>query len=155
MAVFQLKFTQDLQADKDIIWDFISKPSNLKEITPDYMGFDIRTEVPKRMYPGLIIAYTVRPLLGIPTTWVTEITHVDEGNYFVDEQRHGPYAMWHHEHHLEAIEGGVRMHDIITYRPPMGIIGAWANRWLIKPKLNEIFSYRRRVLKERYGEIQS
>lgn len=153
MAVFQLKFTQDLKADHEELWQFISAPANLKEITPDYMGFDIRTDVPERMYPGLIIAYTVRPLLGIPTSWVTEITHVDEGNYFVDEQRHGPYAIWHHEHHLEVIDGGVRMHDIITYRPPFGILGRWTNTWLIAPKLKEIFSYRKQVLKDRFGEV--
>ncbi len=101
----------------------------------------------------MIISYKVSPILGIKLTWVTEITHVHEGVFFVDEQRMGPYNIWHHEHHLEPIEGGVKMTDLITYQPPMGIFGALANRLLIKQQLAEIFDYRREVLAKRFGEV--
>ena len=153
MPLYQKKSEQRIPCDLDEIWDFISSPSNLKEITPDYMGFDITSEdLPKKMYPGMIITYKVSPLLGIKTTWVTEITHVVAKEYFVDEQRVGPYTIWHHQHHIEAIPGGVLMKDIVSYKPPMGVIGALANSLIIKNKLNEIFDYREQALTKRYGK---
>lgn len=90
----------------------------------------------------MIITYKVSPLLGIKLNWVTEITHVKDKQYFVDEQRIGPYAMWHHEHKIEPIEGGVLMTDIITYQPPMGFLGVIANSLFIKKQLQDIFDYR-------------
>ena len=112
----------------DEVWDFISSPVNLKEITPDYMGFDIVTEdIPKRMYEGMIIGYKVSPIAGIKTKWLTEITHVVDKKYFVDEQRIGPYKMWHHQHFIEPLpEGGVLMTDIVTYQPPFGFFGGFS-----------------------------
>ena len=143
MPLYQFKCEQHIKSDIDTVWDFISSPRNLKEITPDYMGFDIITEdLPEKMYQGMIIAYKVSPLLGIKTTWVTEITHVDTGRYFVDEQRVGPYSIWHHQHHLEETKEGVLMRDIVSYQPPMGILGAVANSLFIRSKLQEIFNYR-------------
>jgi len=147
MAFYQFIKEQKINASIDEIWEFISSPRNLKKITPEYMGFDITSgDPPEKMYPGMIISYKVSPLLGIKMTWVTEITHVREKEYFVDEQRIGPYSMWHHEHKIEAIEGGVLMHDIISYRPPFGILGTLANRLFIRKQLEEIFNYRREVL---------
>ncbi len=138
----------------DQVWDFISSPANLKKITPAYMGFDITSGgLPERMYPGMMIAYKVRPLLGIKMTWVTEITHIKEGAYFVDEQRVGPYALWHHEHFIEPIEGGVLMRDIVSYRPPMGFLGAIANALLIRRQLKGIFSYRHKAVEEMFGKF--
>ncbi len=152
MAFYRFYREQKLHASTEDLWDFISSPRNLKEITPPHMGFDITTpNLPEKMYPGMVISYKVRPLLGIKTDWVTEITHVQEGRYFVDEQRIGPYTLWHHEHFLEPTEDGVLMKDIITYQPPFGILGALANSLFIKKQLNVIFDYRRRVLEKRYG----
>ncbi len=117
------------------------------------MGFDIATtDLPKKMYPGMIISYKVSPLLGIKTTWVTEITHVKEGEYFVDEQRVGPYAMWHHEHFISPIDGGILMKDIVSYKPPFGFLGSIANSLIIKKKLNEIFDFRTRAVEELFGK---
>ncbi|MCF8367950.1 MAG: SRPBCC family protein [Bacteroidales bacterium] len=139
----------------DEIWDFISSPKNLKEITPEYMGFDIITEsLPDKMYPGMIISYIVKPLLGIPTTWVTEITHVKDKQYFVDEQRVGPYSIWHHEHFIEPVENGVLKKDIVSYKPPQGFLGSIANRLLIRKKLSEIFEYRTKAIETKYGKYQ-
>lgn len=118
------------------------------------MGFNITSELKnKKMYPGMIISYKVSPLLGIKTTWVTEITHVKDKEYFVDEQRVGPYSMWHHEHFIEATEKGVLMTDIVSYQPPFGFLGSIANVFIIKGKLNDIFEYRRIAMEEQYGKI--
>lgn len=155
MAFYQFKREQKVKASIDEIWDFISSPRNLKEITPDYMGFDITSEgLSEKMYEGMIISYKVSPLLGIKTTWVTEITHVRDKEYFVDEQRVGPYSIWHHQHHIEAIEGGVLMRDIVSYEPPFGILGAIANGLIIQNKLREIFDYRTSALEKKYGAFK-
>ncbi len=152
MAFYQFNKQQKVKCSIDEIWEFISSPGNLKEITPDYMGFDIMTKnLPEKMYPGMIISYKVSPLLGIKTTWVTEITQVVEKKYFVDEQRVGPYSIWHHQHIIEPIENGVLMTDIVSYSPPLGFLGAIANSLFIKNKLNEIFDYRTLAVEKRYG----
>jgi ligand-binding SRPBCC domain-containing protein len=107
------------------------------------MGFDIRTpNLPDKIYEGMIISYTVRPLLGIPTNWVTEITHIRDKSFFVDEQRVGPYKLWHHQHIIMPKQNGVIMIDIVSYRPPFGLLGIIANELVIKNKLNEIFDFR-------------
>lgn len=146
MGVYQFKREQIFQESKEKLWKFISDPKNLKKITPDQMGFEITSSVPDEMYQGMIISYKVAPLLGIKTSWVTEITHVEEGSYFVDEQRVGPYKLWHHQHFLESTEKGTIMKDIVTYQPPMGVLGSLMNSIVIKRKLNEIFDYRTNAL---------
>jgi ligand-binding SRPBCC domain-containing protein len=152
MGFYQFRQSQQLNASIDEVWDFISSPKNLKEITPDYMGFDITTpSLPEKMHAGMIISYQVKPLLGISTQWVTEITQVEDKKYFVDEQRVGPYAMWHHQHHIKERNGGVWMEDIISYRPPMGVLGSIANTLMIESKLQEIFAYRTQVLNKKYN----
>jgi ligand-binding SRPBCC domain-containing protein len=143
MGIFTLKTHQIVKTSLDEAWDFFSSPANLKVITPPTMGFDIITkEVANKMYEGQIISYKVKPLLGIPMTWVTEITHVKDHQFFVDEQRKGPYSMWHHEHHFKAVPEGVEMIDIISYIPPMGFLGTIANQILIKNQLKTIFDFR-------------
>ena len=153
MGVYQFKRQQSFNQPIEKLWDFISNPKNLKKITPDYMGFDIMSEdLPDEMYEGMIVIYKVSPVFGIKTTWVTEITHVRDKKYFVDEQRVGPYKLWHHQHFLEATESGTLMSDIISYEPPFGFLGSIANKILIEKKLEEIFAYRFKVLKELFGD---
>ena len=148
MAFYQFKKEIIVNTDKESLWDFISSPKNLKKITPDYMGFDITSGDFEDMYQGMIISYKVSPLLGIKTTWVTEITHCEEGKYFVDEQRVGPYSMWHHQHIIEEIDSkSCKMIDIVSYSPPFSFLGSIANSLFIKSKLNEIFEYRENVFK--------
>jgi ligand-binding SRPBCC domain-containing protein len=154
MAFYQFTQTQKLPTTIDSIWDFISSPYNLKEITPDHMGFIVTSNTGiEKMYPGMIITYRVSPLLGIPLNWVTEITHIRNKEYFVDEQRIGPYTMWHHEHKIESIEGGILMTDIVTYQPPWGLLGAIANTLLIKKQLKQIFDYRTLALEKKFGQF--
>ncbi len=155
MAFYQFKKKQKVNCGIDELWDFISSPKNLKEITPDYMGFNMTSESSDdKMYPGLIITYLVTPLLGIKTDWMTEITHVEDKKYFVDEQRVGPYKMWHHQHKIEPIENGVLMTDIVTYSPPFGFLGAIANKLFIKSKLEEVFDYRVKAVDSKYGKYK-
>jgi ligand-binding SRPBCC domain-containing protein len=116
------------------------------------MGFDITSEMlTPKMYPGMIISYKVSPILGIKMTWVTEITHVRDKEYFVDEQRVGTYAFWHHEHKIESIEEGVLMTDIVSYKPPFGLLGSIANLLFIKKQLQNIFDYRKKVIAKMFG----
>jgi len=156
MAFYQLIKTQKLPVGISEIWDFISSPANLKEITPKHMGFIVTSNSGEdKMYPGMIITYKVSPFLGIKLNWVTEITHVKDFEYFVDEQRIGPYTMWHHQHKIEAIEDGVLMTDIVTYQPPMGLLGALANSLLIRNQLQQIFDYRTVALEQRFGKFNT
>ena len=152
MAFYQFKKQQKINTSIDKVWDFISSPANLKEITPDYMGFDIISEdLPEKMYAGMIISYMVSPILGLKTNWVTEITQIRDKEYFIDEQRVGPYALWHHQHIIEPIKHGVLMTDIVSYQPPLGILGAIANSLIIRNKLKEIFDYRTKAVDKRFG----
>ncbi|MBT8263322.1 MAG: SRPBCC family protein [Bacteroidia bacterium] len=154
MKIYTLKAIQNLPISRQQAWEFLSDPKNLKVITPDYMGFNILSGADRPMYAGQIIQYIVTPVLGIKTKWVTEITHVKEGSYFVDEQRFGPYSLWHHKHFIKEIDGGVEMEDIIDYKVPFGIIGQWVHPFLVKPKLNQIFEYRQKKLIELFGEYK-
>jgi ligand-binding SRPBCC domain-containing protein len=155
MGFYQYHTTQMIPSDIKSVWEFISSPVNLKKITPEHMGFDIVSpNLPARIYPGLIISYRLSLFPGIKTTWVTEITHVKENAYFVDEQRSGPYTLWHHEHHLKEVKEGVLMTDIVSYKPPLGIIGSIVNHLFIGKKLEEIFSYRTLALEQLFGSTE-
>lgn len=132
-------------------WEFFSDAANLARITPPDMGFRVTSPPRGRMHAGMIITYVVRPLAGVPVTWVTEITHVDEPRLFVDEQRFGPYRFWHHQHHFREVDGGVEVRDVVHYALPPG--GGLLRRVLVEPRLNEIFDHRRRILEERFGTL--
>lgn len=153
MKIYRLHKKQKLPITINEAWEFLSDPKNLKTITPDYMGFNIISGADKPMYAGQIIQYIVTPILRIKTKWVTEITHVHHKKYFVDEQRFGPYSLWHHKHFIHPVEGGVEMEDIIDYKIPLGFLGRLAHPFLVKPKLKEIFAYREKKLTEIFGKF--
>lgn len=146
--MYQLKKTQFIPVDMEQCWKFFSSPENLKLITPSYMGFEIKTQLPEKMYEGLMISYTVRPVFGIPISWITEIKTVVENQFFVDEQRKGPYSIWHHEHHFKAKNGGTEMIDVVSYTLPFGLIGKILHRLFVRKKLEEIFDYRFKKVEE-------
>jgi len=149
-----LKTVQCIPVDLKTAWDFFSSPDNLKNITPDKMGFEVTSEYKEdKMYPGMIISYKVHPFLGIPLNWTTEISHVEELKYFVDEQRFGPYKFWHHQHKFYEIEGGVEMVDILHYKVGFGFIGSIINFLIVKRQLDKIFSYRYRKLENIFGKL--
>jgi ligand-binding SRPBCC domain-containing protein len=154
MKIYNKSSKQRLPISLDEAWTFLSNPKNLKTITPDYMSFNIISGADRKMYAGQLIQYIVTPLLGIKAKWVSEITQVVEKEYFIDEQRFGPYAFWHHKHFIKEVEGGVEMEDVIDYKVPLGILGELVHPFLVKPKLEEIFEYRRKKLIELFGELK-
>lgn len=154
MKLHKIHTKQSLPISKEKAWDFFSNPKNLKLITPEYMSFDILSGADKSMFAGQIIEYIVTPLFGIKMKWITEITHLIKEEYFVDEQRFGPYLFWHHKHFIKEIPGGIEMEDIIDYKLPFGILGSIFHPILVKPKLKEIFEFRRKKLVELFGEIK-
>jgi len=153
MKIYRFVRTQKIPININEAWSFLSNPNNLKTITPSYMGFHIIENENTEMYSGQIIKYTVSPILGIKINWVTEITHVKNLEYFVDEQRFGPYSFWHHKHFIKEIKGGVEMVDILDYALPFGILGRIFHPVIVRPKLNEIFNYRREKLIKIFGNF--
>jgi ligand-binding SRPBCC domain-containing protein len=127
-------------------WDFFATPKNLNEVTPKDMVFKIMGDIPEKMYQGMFIRYKITPMLNIQLDWCTEITHIQEGQFFVDEQRKGPYNIWHHEHHFKSVEGGVLMTDILHYDVGMGIFGWIAGKLFVDNKVKQIFEYRKEIL---------
>jgi ligand-binding SRPBCC domain-containing protein len=154
VKIYRLETIQNLPISQKKAWDFLSDPRNLKTITPDYMGFEIVSGAASKMYAGQILQYIVTPLLNIPLKWVTEITHVREGEYFVDEQRFGPYSLWHHKHFIKPIKNGVEMIDIVDYKVPFGLLGQLVQPFLVRPKLEEIFEYRKNALDRIFGKYK-
>jgi ligand-binding SRPBCC domain-containing protein len=142
----KLKQEQFLPISLDEAWKFFATPKNLNEVTPDDMVFEIISELPETMYAGLLINYRLKPMLNIPINWCTEITHIKEKEYFVDEQRKGPYRIWHHEHHFKAVNGGVLMTDILHYDIGKWIVGRIAGKLFVDKKVKGIFEYRNRTL---------
>ncbi len=151
-GIYQLVSRQALAASREELWDFLSDPGNLKVITPEHMNFEITTDPIDRVYPGVMISYRVSPLPGLRTNWVTEITHVQEGQYFVDEQRVGPYVMWHHEHHILEEDGQMWMHDIVTYKLPMGALGNLVGGGFVQGQLRQVFQYREDQLEKIFNQ---
>lgn len=150
--IHYLQSAQKLPVSLEQAWDFFSNPHNLLTITPPFLNLRVTNKsYGTRMYPGQIITYRVKPLLGIPVFWMTEITHVDEGRLFVDEQRQGPYQLWHHQHHFEPIEGGVEMTDVVHYALPLGPLGSLAHRLTVKRQLERIFTFRYLKAEELFG----
>jgi ligand-binding SRPBCC domain-containing protein len=143
MAIYKLIRKQVIPADIATLWDFFKDPSNLTSITPSYMNFVIKTmDTSNDIYAGQMITYRVAPIAKIPLFWMTEITAVVKHQYFIDEQRRGPYKMWHHQHHFSITEQGVEMTDIVHYELPFGILGQFAHWLFVKKQLNQIFNYR-------------
>ncbi|WP_264534830.1 SRPBCC family protein [Flavobacterium sp. N1736] len=151
MKVYKIEATQYINAPIEECWDFFSSPKNLQTITLDNMSFEIQDFDGKRMYPGQVITYTLKPLLGIKINWMTIIAVSRENEYFVDEQRFGPYALWHHKHFFEATETGTKMTDIVHYALPFGFLGIIANYFMVKNKLKAIFDYRRNKIEELFN----
>ncbi|RBL94233.1 SRPBCC family protein [Chitinophaga flava] len=152
-SVYLLQQTQFIPAPLEVVWDFFSNPNNLERITPAYMRFRVTSPPYEgRVYPGQMITYTVCPIARIPMEWVTEITHVQQHDYFVDEQRVGPYRLWHHGHHFVEVPGGVQMQDTVHYRLPLGWLGRLAHVLFVRRQLENIFAYRLRVVEDLFGK---
>ncbi|MTI30609.1 SRPBCC family protein [Xanthovirga aplysinae] len=135
-------------------WEFFSSPNNLAVITPDYMNFVITSSLPEKMYPGMFISYKVSPFFGYTMEWVTEITHIEKERFFIDEQRKGPYRIWHHEHHFKELPGGVLLEDKVSFELPLGILGRIFLPF-VRSRIDEIFDYRAKKIVEIFGKFNS
>ncbi|MFD1601883.1 hypothetical protein ACFSJW_17700 [Flavobacterium artemisiae] len=151
MKLYKIETVQHLNTTIEQCWDFFSSPKNLQTITPDNMSFVIQDFDEKRMYPGQIITYTLKPLLGIKVSWVTEITVAKENEYFIDIQLFGPYKLWHHKHFFAPTETGVKMTDIVHYALPFGFLGRIMNKLVVENKVKSIFDYRRNKIEELFN----
>jgi ligand-binding SRPBCC domain-containing protein len=153
-ALSRFRRSQTLPITREQAWAFFSDPRNLPEITPKDMGFRVLSDPPAHVYPGLFIAYSVKPFPGFSTTWVSEITHVDAPDYFVDEQRMGPYTIWHHEHWFRpAPGGGVEVEDIVHYALPFGWAGKTVAGAFVRRRLEAIFRFREESLSRRFNRV--
>ena len=147
MAIYTFTRTQIVDLPIEECWRFFSDPRNLSKITPTDLRFTVRSELPEEIHAGLMIRYTVSPLWGIPMSWLTEITQVRKPDYFVDEQRVGPYSVWHHEHFFHAVDPRrTEVRDLVHYVPPFGPLGAMVEPFLIRPQLQRIFDFREQQL---------
>lgn len=154
--VYSLKAVQTIPVNIETAWNFFSRPENLNAITPKKLGFKIiGSQHAEEMYAGQIIEYTVKPLLGIPLYWMTEITHVIDKEYFIDEQRYGPYSLWHHQHHFKQVNNGIEMTDIVHYKIPFWFIGDVANAVMVKNQLKEIFEFRYKIVQQKFGKMNN
>lgn len=149
MHVFKKSLTLPITPSE--AWEFFSAPANLPRITPPRMDCVITSDLPEKMYPGMIISYRMKPMLGIPVHWTSEITQVREPFFFVDDQRVGPYTFWHHQHAFRPVAGGVRCEDVVHYKIPLGPLGRLMDRFFIRSQLQKIFDYREKILLEQFG----
>ena len=153
--VYNLSTVQFIPCSLEKAWEFFSNPANLKTITPDNLNFKVLSKNLGTIYPGQVIEYKVHPILGIPLYWMTEITHVEQHKFFVDEQRYGPYAMWHHQHHFKEVPGGVEMTDYVHYKLPFWFLGDIANALFVKKQIAGIFDYRVMKVEEMFGKVKN
>jgi ligand-binding SRPBCC domain-containing protein len=154
MKIRKKEWALILPVPLETLWDFFSVPDNLIKMTPEQAGFSmISTLNGQKIYPGMFIEHEVRPILGIPIYWVTEIVHVEKPNTFIDRQIIGPYALWHHQHTFSSHEKGVLMVDTLHYRVGMGLLGTIANNLFVERKIEEIFNFRRQAAIKLFGKV--
>ena len=142
MKLYRLERTQVLPILQAEAWQFFSQPLNLPQITPDWLSFELTGRAPEKMVAGQVLCFRLKPFGGIRRTWITEITHSSEPEYFVDEQRFGPYRFWQHQHVFVPHESGTKMSDIVHYALGPGILGRWVQPLVVAPRLERIFNYR-------------
>jgi ligand-binding SRPBCC domain-containing protein len=155
MKIYRFYVEQNLPVDKNVAWIFFSDPRNLAKITPPGMNFTITNNPEDNIYSGMIITYKISPLTFFPMNWVTEIISEDKPNYFIDEQRFGPYKFWHHRHSFREIPNGTLMKDEVQYALPLGVIGRTMHYLFVKNKLKQIFTYRKEILKGMFNEAEN
>ncbi|HEX2629538.1 MAG TPA: SRPBCC family protein [Chitinophagaceae bacterium] len=152
--MYTLQAIQNIPASIEAVWNFFADPNKLHLITPAYMKFRvISNEKVDRIYKGQLIEYKIKPILGIPLYWMTEITEVKDKTLFIDEQRKGPYKLWRHQHFFKEIPGGVEMTDLVEYSPPLLMLGKMANSFFLRKQLNGIFRFRYQKIEEIFGKF--
>ena len=155
MKLERIQTVQRLPIQLEEAWDFFTSPKNLRLITPHWLDFQLNQEPPEYMHPGTIISATIRPFPVYSTNWISEITHIRPPQFYITEQRFGPFKMWHHEHHFTAIDDGVEIEDIIMYGMHFGKIGSLFHNVFIRKKLHDAFSFRAQALEQRFGSLKA
>lgn len=154
--IYSIEVKQHIPIDLDTAWNFFSNPNNLLKITPSNFKFKVLSNSGSdKMYAGQIIEYKVSPLFNIPLYWMTEITQVKEKEFFIDEQKRGPYKLWHHQHHFKSVVDGVEMIDIVHYQIPLWFLGDVLHYLFLKNKVKEIFDYRIKIIEEMFGKNEN
>ena len=148
--IYTIHQRQVLPISRKEAWSFFSRPENLAEITPPDVGFQIMHNHGDGTFQGKIISYKIKVFPFITMTWVTEITSVRDGHNFVDDQRIGPYALWHHQHHFHDHPDGIEMEDLVHYTLPFGWFGQIAHMFFVKNKLKQIFEFRRVAIAQKF-----
>jgi ligand-binding SRPBCC domain-containing protein len=146
MKLYRIERSQHLPITIGTAWDFFSDPHNLQQITPVWLDFKITSHIPDKMHAAMIIPYRLKAIFRLPTTWITEITHVSEPVFFVDEMRYGPFRFWHHQHWFTEKTDGVEMRDAVHYAMKFGLLGQILHNMVIGAKLTEIFDFRQSAL---------
>ena len=155
-GLYTLYAKQTVDKEIDFLWDFFSKPSNLNKLTPEDVQFKIISGESDDFYEGKIISYKIKPFKLVALNWVTEISQVKEGSYFIDNQIFGPYKMWHHEHHFKRNDNGTtEIIDKVKYKVPFYIIGGLIHKIFIKRKLFNIFNFRQKKINELFNNLLS
>jgi ligand-binding SRPBCC domain-containing protein len=152
MKIYCLKRRQLLPISLTEAWKFFSQPLNLPQITPPWLELKLTCTVPEMMHAGMLITYRLKPLLGLPVTWISEITHAREPEFFVDEQRFGPYRFWHHQHLFKTVKDGTEISDIVHYAFGFGMLSPLLDRLFIQPRLKNIFEYRSDKLNQLFNK---
>jgi len=150
--IYSIKRSQKIPVTLNVLWNFFSKPENLKKVIPENTQFSITSPLDSPViYPGQIIEYDVKSVIGLHFKWITEITEVETNQYFVDEQKAGPFSVWQHQHYFVEIPGGVEMMDILQYRFRFGFLGRVLHKLYVKKRLQRMFDFRERKLKSLFG----
>lgn len=152
MNIHSFQQTQLLHMSREEAWLFFSNPQNLPILTPDWMHLRMVGDLAETIYEGMLIKQKIKPLLGIPLTWETEITEIEEYVYFIDEQRVGPYKLWQHEHRLHETSNGIKLIDRLHYALPCGLLGELVHQLTVKRKITEVFAYRYKTLEQLFGK---
>ncbi len=149
--IYSLETKQIIDRPIEEIWSFFTNPKNLNQLTPSDMNFKILSGSSDDFYEGKIISYSINPFKFYNIKWVTEITTIKKNDFFIDEQRFGPYKMWHHEHHfIKNNDNTTTIYDKVIYKLPYGIIGKLSHKLFIKKRLLEIFNFRKKTIKKLY-----
>tara|TARA_B110000263_G_scaffold195326_1_gene173683 strand:- start:81 stop:578 length:498 start_codon:yes stop_codon:yes gene_type:complete len=155
-GLYTLYAKQTVAKEIDLLWDFFRKPRNLNKLTPEDVQFKIISGESDDFYEGKIISYKIKPFKLVALNWVTEISQVKEGSYFIDNQIFGPYKMWHHEHHFKRNDNGTtEIIDKVKYKVPFYILGRLIHKIFIRRKLFKIFMFRQKKINELFNNLLS
>ncbi len=150
MKEYSIHFELLVPRPRTEVFSFFADARNLEVITPPWLRFEILTPAPIDLRAGALIDYRIR-FHRLPMRWRTEIVEWEPPRRFVDVQRRGPYALWHHTHTFEDHGSGTLCLDDVRYWPRGGALLDW---FLVRRDLERIFQHRRLRLLEILGAVR-